>query len=39
MARDRQLHLHFLVLSRRVTKAEVQTTDKDPSPLSEDMFL
>lgn len=38
MARDRQSHLHFLVLSRRVMKAEALTGDKDPSPLSEDIF-
>lgn len=38
MARDRQSHLHFLVLSRRVMKAEVLTSDKDPSPPSQDMF-
>ena len=38
MARDRQSHLHFLVLSGRVMKVEVLTSDKDPSALSEDMF-
>ena len=38
MARDRQSHLHFPVLSGRVMKVEVLTSDKDPSALSEDTF-
>jgi len=37
-ARDRQSHLHFLVPSGRVMKAEVLPSDEDPRALSEDMF-